>query len=459
MKKTALLLVIALLLSLTLTSCKLVDSIKDIKNLVIEPEGVDDLMERIDDKMDNMHSYRIYGEARIKFDVEGVELSGSVNMQSVVIGAPEDEDFYTYNSTESVILVSGNIQQENEKIIAYSDGKMYVKNSTNENSSMVYSEISGEDFYDYYTDNSSDIEFSYDRIYEKQMKKNEDGMWELSLWSFDKEYLDELLEDLEFTEDTLGVSLEDISVTIKTDKKFRVTSITLDFKIYNEEEPGITMTMKYSDYDSAEKVEIDETKYKEVSDARILGKIDTYLREAIEEPNGSFTLEIYQRRFYKDSYGYGTSAWYEETDRVSYSNKKNGTFYYNIGADINGQTVNIEYNLGSQTVTAGGQSQKAEQSEMEARAFIASLMDPSDFDPSRVIEITENEDGTYRIDMETTQYNEYMQIMISLGDSCYDYDFYVVVDMDGEEIISMQTHVNLIGRLYDYSIDSTVTFD
>jgi hypothetical protein len=89
MKKTALLLVIVLLLSMALSSC-------DVIWQVVKPKDAEALWERVDEKMSDLKSYRVEVEADISFEYMGSEVEGEMSMTTVSIGDEDDENPYYY---------------------------------------------------------------------------------------------------------------------------------------------------------------------------------------------------------------------------------------------------------------------------------------------------------------------------------------------------------------------------
>lgn len=454
MKKTTLLLVIILAFSVLFFSCGNYN--KEEPEIQFEPESFDDLWQFVDKNMNALKSYRIDTKADIDVEVNQIKIDGDINMQSIIIGTSVDENLYLYNEAESVIMVDGNISSRAETVLAYSDGKMYVCNKTDENTSKIYSDMTAEKFYAYFSEAGDGIDVFPGQTYEQSMEKTENGVWELRFWNYDRKQLAEILDSMGFTSKNLGFIINDICVTMTLDKQFRVANIRLDFKTDLSEEPAITMDMRYSDYNKAEKKSLDQSEYQEVCDARIVGRLKMYIDDAIYEPNGSFTFN--SKQTLKDKTDTKTISRSEETDVVEYSNG-NGGFYYSVDANYNGKYVSIDYFLGDQTIKSGVNSRVVDQTEDEAYAFIQQLIDPLKFDPSLVTGISEIKDGRYRIDLITKNAFEYGQAMMSLGDKYEGYELYIIVNMDEEKISVIETHLLIIGEQSKLYNDSVMTIN
>ncbi len=457
MKKTALLLIFIFALTMIFASCRS-DSQKD-QGVKPDPEPTtfEELWQLVDKKMNDMRSYRVDIDTKISVELNGVKISGDIDVQTVVIGEPDDEDFYTYEHSKSVMVVDGNISNKIESLISYIDGKMYVYNKLDSSESRIYSEISPADFCSFYLSRSgSDFDMSPESAQSKTMKKNDDGTWELSYSNFDTSTLAKILKDLDFTEEYLGFAINNIAIKVTADQNYKVTNLQLDFSTEHSDEPAITMLSKYSEHDNAKRIEFDKAEYTEVDDARIVDVLNTHMRETANKENGSFVLVADQK--ITDLSGNKTLSKYKETDNVSYSNK-GGVFNYNIGADANGQKISIEYYLGTQTIIANGKTQTAKQSADEARTFIQSLINPTGYNTACVKDVIVTDDGKYRIEIKSGKAYEYTQTMTSLGDTLEEYEIYITVDKIGDDIVKVETNILLIGKQYKVYVDNVITYE
>ena len=205
------------------------------------------------------------------------------------------------------------------------------------------------------------------------------------------------------------------------------------------------MTALYSEYNAAEKVEFDKSQYREVDDARIAGWVYGYLNDVIDEEDVSFDLKVEQ----KVKLGTKALSSYKETDAVNFRNK-NGIFTYEIDAKISGQSATIDYASGNQMINTGGKTQTVAQSELEAIAFIKSLMNIVDYKPLLVEDITKTGNNLYKVNLTIHDLNEYKNLMRSLNDNYQSNITYIIVEMDEEEVKSIESYIEIQGYTYTY---------
>lgn len=454
MKRIVLLTVIALLLSVVLSSCAVI-------RRVIPPKDEMELWERIDETMNDVKSYRCDAVVTISFEYNGIDFSGRLDLTTVVDESDDGGDWYYYQKSNSRMSTNGSLVEDTEDIVVYEDGKAYVCVDNGDNYSHITSELSKEQFKEEYVDVDDDIEFdiSPEDARKREMKRLKGGKWELSYSDFSSEALEEALETLNLDEfrDESGISVSDIEISLTTDENYRVIDMTISFVGDDSSEPALTMDVTYSQYNEVERVSFDKDTYTEVDDVRVATWIDAYFEDVIERDRVEFTMYVKQ---YVSSAASATGS-YEERDNVSFKNT-HGDFTYSIGADINGQEVKIEYGYGSQTVYVGNQSQKVTQSQSEAREFIMSLLNASGYDPVRVKDIIKSGKNSYRIELNIYDPSEYRQLMISLGTRYTGSEMYIDVTMDGEDIKSIRTYLIIYGnnsKVYSYTAENNIIIE
>ena len=277
------------------------------------------------------------------------------------------------------------------------------------------------------------------------MSRYDGKKWELEFSNFEKDALDRIIEQLKLDslEESMGIVISDVAVTITTDEKYRVDKMSIDFISESYDEPVISLDMTWSQYDSAKKVYIDKREYTEVDDVRIAKWVDNYLNEVIDRERVDFSLYMDQ----KVMKGSATYSSYVERDKVTYKNK-NDKFTYDISAELNGQDYSIEYVWGTQTVRVLDQTHRTDQTEDEARSFIKSLMNSAQFSPSLVTNILEISNNRYRIYLQPADVSEYRQLMLNLSDTYEDCEIFIEVVLDGEEVNSIETYIKINGISY-----------
>ena len=447
MKKTALLLVIVLVLTMALSSC-------DVIWRVIEPKDAEALWERVDKKMSGLDSFRVDFEADVSFEYMGSEVKGDISVTMITIGDENDENPYFYNRTKTKMSIDGSSIEDSDKLIAYDEGKMYVCENADDKYSRIYSALTPEEFDEYSKSDGSVVNLTPEDAKVRDMEKLEGGEWSLSFSKFDKDALDELIESLGFNaiRDNMGVDITDASVKLVTDEKFRIAEMTVELLSGSSKDPFVSMTACYSEYNAAEKIEIEKPQYREVDDVRVATWTYDYLNGVINREDVSFDLAIEQ----KVEKGSNVLSSYSETDQINFKNK-NGSFTYSIGAKVSGQDVSIEYGFGTQTIHAGGKTQTNAQSTIEANAFIMSLMNVAGYKPLLVENITKTGNNLYTINLTIHDLTEYKNLMSSLGDKYKSNTTYIIVEMDGEDVKSIKTYIEIKGSTYTYVATSKMT--
>ena len=444
MKRIALLLTLLLVVSLIFSSCQVLW-------LVVEPKDADDLWNRIDEVMTKEASGRIDATMKMNFTYEGFEVEAESQLLLVMIGTDESEDFYYYQKDETVMEMAGS-KIETEQYLVYDEGKAYVSEKSDNKTSRIYSSLTPKEFYDYAMDEATDFNVTPYGAGVKEMSRYDGKKWELEFSNFEKDALDRIIEQfkLDSFEESMGIVISDVAVTITTDEKYRVDKMSMDFISESYDEPVISLDMTLSQHDSAKKVYIDKREYTEVDDVRVAKWVDNYLDEVIDRERVDFSLYMDQ----KVMKGSATYSSYVERDEVTFKNK-NDKFTYDISAELGGQEYDIEYAFGTQTVRLYGQTQqRTDQTENEARSFIKSLMNSAQFSPSLVTDISEISTNRYRIYLQPADVSEYRQLMLNLSDTYQSSDIFIEVVLDGEEVNSIETYIKINGISYTCVIET-----
>lgn len=449
MKRLAFLLSVVLVLSMLLTSCEYVDFVLDL--FEGEPETAEELWERIDEEMDELDSYTATIEATLNYEFLNRRVMGDLKSTVTEIGDPGDDDYYSYLYNSVEIYVGGSLTTEAEGTVVYQDGKMYISNTSGDASNRLVSEISAEEFLDYISGEIDILELPMDNATDKEMKHRGDDKWELTFSISDEDDLTSILEDLTFDEKSLGISITEISFEIIADEDYRAEEINVTF--YSGDDDVITMSASYGSFNTAEKEEIDESKYNEVDNILVAVTLEEYIEGALDLEELDFTVDIsYKIRDTKQQQSYDV---YDEYDVVSVKNK-NGAFTYSIGSNSGGEKYSIEYAYGTATISGSGIYESTPQSTLEARSFIMNLLDPLGCSVMNVSGIEKYSAEQYKITLNPANITDYRQLIISLGDVYVSHQLYVLVELDGDNVESIEGYVSVTGRQYVYTIEYKV---
>ena len=471
MKKTALLLVLTIVLSLAMTSCQLIEYVKPFlgeepedtdtntdskpedsnengENAVEEkeepkadPTNADELWQRLDETMNSLVSYKSKITASFEFSLEGVAVISNTATDMIFINTPGEEYFYSSTATRTRV---GTSEDSTHEIIAFSDGVLYVSEAYNDYMSRICSDISLEDFESFYQSETSDFFLvnALNTALSKKFTKNEDSTWTLSYSKLSEDAIKEFSDEIGFDEDIFGMKLCDGDVKFNIDEEFRATKITVNFYTEDDTAPIIKLNMTFSNFDTASKIELDKSTYAVVDDARIAKLVDDYIDEFLDSNSGNAAISY-------------TSTSYSENDAIYFENADD-SLSFTINTVIEGQEISIAYSDGTLTTTSASGTSTADMSNLEARTTLTQLFTSKALLGYEIMSVEEVSEGTYKINCKLTDLSRF-------GIRAYGYltnSFYYVVKIQDGEVISMRYYISLhlVGTNDNYYIDSTLYF-
>jgi len=193
---------------------------------------------------------------------------------------------------------------------------------------------------------------------------------------------------------------------------------------------------------------------------RLARQLESFYSGALKEEQFRFDLLI-EHRATVDISGSEQTKVSSERDNVIIENKED-LFFYTVVSNSSGEQIVIDYAYGLQTAKLpGSEAQKRTQSELEAISFISSLLNPADFGPEMVRNISKIGKGIYRIELEISDYTQYRQIMIDAGLTFKEATLFLEVEMDGEEVKRIASFATVKGEKSNvkctYIIENKVT--
>ena len=227
-----------------------------------------------------------------------------------------------------------------------------------------------------------------------QFSRNEDGTWSLQFSGYTKKTIDKMVESFSMTPDMLAVPIADVKVSLSADAQFLVQKMefSFDFAVGDEEvTPTFRVTAEYSNYDTAvfDSTKLKAEEFAQVEDVRILESLQTLLLDRQNAASGKFALDL---KSTNQIQGQETTA--QENAVVTYG-RKNGAYYYDSSAQIDGKLFEISYRSGEQTVITDGQTSTAFQSEEEAKLYIDGLINMANYTPTAITDIQKLDEGIY----------------------------------------------------------------
>ena len=437
MKKILLSVVIVLSLSLLLASCEIVESF-------IPPKDADTLYERINEKMESANSYKASISMDLETEINGGKMTGKFTGDLIVSGEVSG-DYYFYESTHTKINMPDFDVIETDSLTAYSNGKIYISNEDDDFTQRLCSPATGEEFEDYRSDEEDYGINDFDEATNKEFYKNEDSTWTLKYSDYDSADIREFSEKIHI-KDIVDNDVKDMNVIITADKSYYVTEVLIEFvfeKGENDENlPKLSMAIKYSDFDAAECIAIDDTQFTAVDDVRILKTIDKTLEELEDDKDGSIRLDTLYEVKVKGT----VTTSNKEIDVIKYG-ETDGKFFYDIDATINNTWADLSYSDGKLTVRSASGTSNRSQSDNEARETISTLINGVNYSSMKVTDVKRQDDGAYELTLDIDK-DTYTSM---LGLEVVDISHTIRIEYVDGEINRMESTID-ITTIYDYKI-------
>lgn len=448
MKKTALFLTLVLILSTLLSSCA---------STVSSFDDLDKLWKKVDKAMNSLKSYEMDIELEMKLgeDYGNVDSKGT-NHTVVYQKRGKITYFYEFTRTE---VTAGDNDAVMEQLIAFDGEKLYESNVYDDRAAKFSSDITSAAFTEHF-EGETDWNFSPDDAYEKSLEKS-DGSYIIKLSEFKISVVNDFAENTGFDALAFGLRISDMSVEILVDKKHRVKEMDISIYAERKTEPVMTIKVAYSNYNDADKEEIDKNEYTEVDDVRILDWLSKSLSDKTDEKDGAFTIEQREQNVYA-----ADRAHYNDGDKSYYDVKfNNGDRYtFDISYDVNGKSSTLQYNegvmyLNSDPTSPNSKPEVEKATDKDAKDTVKAFLDMFDIKTYNVKSIQKESDGVYRIDCYFDITVSDKSPILSLGDRYSDYSFYYLVHVDGDEVTCIETYLEIIGKNYVHITHSTLDLD
>ncbi|MBQ8731406.1 MAG: hypothetical protein IJY82_01070 [Oscillospiraceae bacterium] len=403
------------------------------------PKTAGELMDRIDQTMEQMTSYREDIVSEMTLFYRGYKMEATATAWTVIT----EDAFYEEGSTR-YICKELNLDEQEKTMEAFYNGKMYLLSKDNTYTQKLCSEITKEEYKEIRKNILSE-DIGLKECVNQTFSQKENGDWELSFSGYTKKTIDALMELMKVSDDYWGGTVVDLQVMYQSDAEYRAKTVQFSF-VFEEEEggdtPEFTITMTCSKYNSAEfdPSILNEKEYTLVDDAWILSKISSSILDMKNASAGSFTMECETQIKVKEE-----KQTTKETDAVSYG-RKNGGYYYDIVAKTNDQTITIQYQNGTQTVSGGGETQTASLSEEDAKLFVDSLINAPNFTESAVTAIQKQKDGRYRLTVRRLSLEPYQEAYAQAGIDLENtgWQEFVILMADGQ-VATMESTITMVG--------------
>lgn len=456
-------LLLAALTVLSLTACRAeVPQAAEEPPVTQEPSGTTisaaELWAKVDETMDALDAYEMTADMQVVYYYMGYEIT----LDGTVSGVYTADAVYN-ESTAVVTCDELSMNQTISSVEAYYDGKMYIANN---DGTYVQKFCSPMTFEEYEASQSDELgeDIDIEDCTSARCAQNADGTWSLEFTGYTKKTIDQVLQSMNLTEDILGVSIEDMKVSLTADADFRVKEMSVVFIFPASDDadaltPEFSVTTAFTKYNEAQfdPAKLKTEEFTEVPDVRLLSDLSEALKARQDATSGNFTLDISTTYVVQ-----GQSSATVEKDTVTYG-RKNGAYYYDIAAELAGEVFTIRYQNGVQTVIVDGETQTANQSEEEAKAFVDRLIDSAGYVPGTVTGIEQVEAGVYLLKVAAYDTSSFDATFQSMGMELISATQEMTVTMSEETLTGIHSTViftgTVSGETMTITLESTVSFE
>ena len=420
LKQLAFVLVCLMLLG-TLASCSPAAKLEKLE----EAERAPHLYEMVDDRMNKVRSYNLEMELEMTALISGQKLRVEGSSDVALINGKKN-NFVQITETEMTGSLNGDEIVSQKIVEGFQDGKMFYHSKSKENGEKsevsLYSNIDKEAYLAHREAMSDSFDINPDTLTHAETttcKMNDDGTWVATYTDFNETGMESFVKLFDSYTEALGsgLSVDDVKMTLKTDKKLYPTQIELEVEFggnqytLGDTQPSCKMTIDFSDFNDVEVDKVDLADYTEVDDLRAIDTVTKAMEDYAKLENGRFELNIDQTV----SVG-GRKESSLERNVCSFATDKDGKFSYNITAKTNIYNIIIAYANGVQTTTLkqGSQSSgpnKEKQTEAEAKASIERLMNLAKLDKNNIADIKDNGDGVYVFTLKDVDLSAFAALM------------------------------------------------
>lgn len=339
----------------------------------------------------------------------------------VVVGEIKGESAYLFGNTGDFVYqekIESTTKYKDEESVAtliegYQNGYMYIYNKSNGSTTTFKSPITKDQYLQHMKDMGVETDFELDREGCKEItaQRNEDGTWTVTYAKFTEERLELLLSELQNLDEQFDESylITDVKIDINIMSDFTIKNATMDFEFTKnkdindsatplsatEDTEGknklyIEILYDYNTLTVMEEIDLSSIKYKEIEDLRYFYIIQKKLDELKNSEEAKVVIDVKSDVDYR-----GMVSIIEETDNIIFKNK-DGNLEYEIDSVSNSGRYKILYANGYQDlIDESGTIQHEEVSEMEARAYLESMLDVAGYKIDIIRNIEKVSDGEY----------------------------------------------------------------
>ncbi len=376
-----------------------------------ELDRADELSRLSDIAMSEKLSYKTTMIGEIQTTLQGNVVIGEIKGESAHLFGNTD-DFVYQEKLESTSKYKGE-ESVTTLIEGYQNGYMYIYNKNGSITTTFKSPITKDQYLQHMKDMEVETDFELDREGCKEItaQRNEDGTWTITYAKFTEERLELLLSELKNLDEQLNESylISDVKIDINIMSDFAIKNATMEFEFAKnkdingsatplsatEDTEGknklyIEISYDYNPLTVMEEIDLGSIRYKEVEDLRYYYNIQKKLDELKNSEEAKVVIGIKSDVDYR-----GMVSVTEETDNITFKNK-DGKLEYEIESMSNRGNYKILYANGYQDlIDESGTMQHEAVSEMEARAYLESMLDVAGYKIDIIRNIEKVSDGEY----------------------------------------------------------------
>lgn len=433
-----------------------------------KPRTAEELWARIDERMQAFDAYVLEQEMEMTVVQDGYAFVTTGKGVLAEDRSAMDSDYYFYSdASASVKCEELEIEQSMREISAYMNRKGYKVTDDRGFKRKLFCKMTAEEFLAYNQEGNDLEDVDFLACTQKAFTQNEDGSLTLTFAGYTGKAVHSIVQSLGAQSIAPGTDIIDMQVVFEADAEYNLTDVEFSF-VFDAEDaetaPSMRIALHVKELGSVSRISEEDLPFTfgctEVDSFTVLTEIEDALAAYSDAEGGTFARTTMQIR----RYGGGTYEYTEEM-QVEYATVQ-GKYTYDIVGEgsVAGKSdvidVSISYQNNTQSITSQGQSASYTQTDEQARAYIATLInDPTNgFLPSRVTQVKKLGGGRWEIvqAVPTVDAEPFVQIMESMG-ATYGYAEQTVrvTILDGK-LVSINTGTVIYGTLQGKSLTYSI---
>ncbi|MBE6633163.1 MAG: hypothetical protein E7620_02335 [Ruminococcaceae bacterium] len=366
--------------------------------------GPEDALKAVEERMESLDSYEADMEGLLVYYVRGCRVETTLTGKTIE-AETQSEQPYFYQLTETKTKCKElSVNESTSQMEAYYQGNYFISSREGDGRvQKLYSAATVDQVVSYFDLRGNRADFSLMvSCGEKTYQKNDDGTSTLILKGYDEKTLNKLLGMDEGVAELLNADRLDLELTMVIDRAFRLSHLTMKLLLIHEDPekpvekdkiPEMTITITFGKFNEATIVTdgLNVEDYKQVDDALQPVSLVQNIKSYADSAEGHFTIKSVQNVTVA-----GQITKSVETNDVVFG-MRDGSYFYDIEADISGKIMTISYANGKQTTIFNSEKTEADLKEADAKKGILNLMLLTIQDAKYATDVVQKEGNSYRI--------------------------------------------------------------